>query len=95
LRPPGYWMQEVGGELIPAVKRYLEGTDPLSVRDVALIRAYLVQWIDSPVWDLNPYGNDSLSEELKELRRAAPELRNRRQIEHWVEVAADWGMDPL
>lgn len=95
MTPPGYWMHETGEELIPAVRRYLDGKEPLSGRDVALLRAYLVQWIESPVWDQNPHLDDAGRAELQSLREAAGKLANRRAIDEWVEVATDWGMDPL
>jgi len=91
---PKYWMLETGGKLVPAMKRYLsdEKSEP---GDVDLIRAYLVQWIYSSVWDDAPMMDDAGRAELKELRLGAHKLTNRRQIEHWIEVATDWGMDPL
>ena len=33
--------------------------------------------------------------ELQELRQAAHKITNRRAIDEWVEVATDWGLDPL
>jgi len=88
-------MNETGGELKPAVMRYLDDAASLSVRDVALIRAYLVQWINSPVWDTNPAQTDAGREELRAMRQAATRIASRRAIDEWIEVATDWGMDPL
>ena len=93
-RPPGYWMHESSGRLAEAMKRYLQ-EEPLSNYDVGLIRAYLVQWIESPVWDQNPNMDAAGRVELEELRKAAHKITNRRAIDEWVEVATDWGLDPL
>lgn len=50
---PKYWRNETGDELKPAVFAYIRG-QPLTVRQIALISAYVTQWIASPVWDANP-----------------------------------------
>ncbi len=89
---PKYWMHEVGGNLVPAMKRYLEGTRAFP-DDVNLIRAYLRQWIDSPVW---VGGVESETRNaLDELRRKARELRTISDITTWIEQALDLGIDPL
>jgi len=87
-------MHERSGHLAEAMKRYLQ-EEPLSNYDVGLIRAYLVQWIESPVWDQNPNMDAAGRVELEELRKAAHKITNRRAIDEWVEVATDWGLDPL
>lgn len=91
---PGYWMDETGGKLRPAIARYLDGAD-LSADDIALIRAYLRQWIDSPVWDDNPHLVDSGRAELARLRELARVLTNRESIHAWLALAVDFGVDPL
>jgi len=88
-------MHEISGELAPAIMRYLDAAESLSVRDIRLIRAYLVQWINSPVWDENPGLGDAGRAELQELRRAAARIDSRQGIDQWIEVATDWGIDPL
>ena len=93
-RGPGYWMNETGGELALAMHRYLNG-HRLSASDIALIRAYLVQWIDADVWNLNPDGTTAFLDELQTLREKARKLTTVRAIEEWVAVATDWGIDPL
>jgi len=93
-RPPGYWMNEIDGRLAEAMKRYLRD-EPLSNYDVGLIRVYLVQWIESPVWDMNPNLDAAGRAELEQLRQAAHKITSRRGIDEWVEVATDWGMGPL
>jgi len=91
---PDYWMDETGGKLRPAVARYLNGAD-LSADDIALIAAYLRQWIDSPVWDDNPHLQDSGRAELAWLRKGVRQLNTRRGIEVWITLAVDFGVDPL
>jgi len=54
-----------------------------------------VQWIESPVWDMNPNLDAAGRAELQTLRQAAHKITSRRSIDEWVEVATDWGMDPL
>lgn len=93
-RPPGYWMHETGGELAPAVMAYLEG-DSLTVRQVALIRAYFRQWIYSDVWDLNPRLGDDGRGILAGLRSDVARLLSRKCIDAWVARAVEFGLDPL
>ena len=91
---PGYWMNETGGELAPAVMRYLEG-QPLSERDIELIRLYIQQWIGSPVWFMNPSLTDEGRRDLDRLRELARVLNNRGAIDAWLTLAVDFGVDPL
>jgi hypothetical protein len=79
---PKYWMNETGG-LVPAIKRYLKGLAP-DADDVNLIRAYLRQWIDSPVWDV---GDAAARTKLDELRRTVRQIGSR--------LAIDQSIDPL
>jgi hypothetical protein len=91
---PGYWPNETGGALAPAVRRYLDG-QPLSTGDVRLIAQYLQQWIDSSIWDGNPHADDAARAELKRLRALARGINERRAIDAWIEAAGDFGVDPL
>jgi hypothetical protein len=91
---PGYWMYETSGELRPAVERYLK-QEKLSAGDIDLLRVYLRQWIDSPVWDTNPHLNATGRKELMRLRELARVLTNVGAIEAWLSLAVDAGMDPL
>jgi hypothetical protein len=96
LTQPGYWVNETGGELVPAVHRYLKG-EALTLRDVSLIGAYIRQWIESPVWEQNPHIDDEGRECLAALRvtAAARFLTNRKAIDDWIAMAEDFGVDPL
>ena len=70
-RAPKYWMYEESGVLRPAVEAYLNG-EPLTAGQVKLMRLYLKQWIDSPVWDENP-----VADEDSKLDRMRTGCRNR------------------
>lgn len=87
---PKYWEYETGGQLAPAIQRYLEN-QPEQLADVALIRAYLRQWIDSPVWDAPADTKGTLAE----LRRTVRLLKTRKHIRDWLNCALDIGIDPL
>ena len=106
LPPPGhrdapkYWQHETGGALRIAVENYLNNRD-MTVRDVALMRAYLVQWIDSPVWEMNPHlsegGPAALAAlaALTALRLRARRIQTVQDIRLWISAALAEGHDPL
>lgn len=91
---PKYWRYERGGLLGPAIERYLLDR-PLSKDDVLLIRAYLRQWIDSPLWDMNPSADDGQRRELAQLRAKAKLINTRKDITGWLHDALNLGIDPL
>lgn len=91
---PKYWAQETGGELGPAIERYILGQE-LSVRDLALIRAYLRQWVDSPAWDANPAHSDLSRRQLTRLRMKVFDALTKERIDDCIKLAIDMGMDPL
>ena len=80
---PGYWMHETSGILRPAIMAYLNG-DELNEAQFAVMRVYLRQWINAPVW-LN----------VDELRNGIDALTSREAIEAWLDHAIDAGIDPL
>jgi len=83
---PGYWMSESTGVLRPAVEAYLRGEDMTPV-GIAVMRAYLRQWIDAPHWG----GGD----DLEELRNGIDGLTSRAAITAWLNRAERLGIDPL
>lgn len=91
---PGYWMDETGGLLAPAVERYLTN-DELRNGDIPLIRAYLRQWINSPAWDDNPHLDADGIRELVDLRSSVETIGTREDIDGWLKIAIDKGLDPL
>ena len=84
-RGPGYWMDQASGVLRPAIEAYLTGGD-MTRQQVALLRVYLRQWINAPVW----FGPTVMS-----LRRTVDDLHDRRSIDRWLDRALDAGIDPL
>jgi hypothetical protein len=97
---PKYWRHETGGELRIAVENYLNNR-LMTVRDVALMRAYLSQWIESPVWGMNPHladgGPDAIAAvaALAGLRIRASRIQTVEDIHRWIADALAEGHDPL
>lgn len=91
---PKFWRAEVTGELGRAVELYLHGR-PMTKRDIALMRFYLRQWIDSPVWDQCPSHDAESLAELAGLRETARMLFTAADIHAWLHRAMDIGIDPL
>jgi hypothetical protein len=80
---PCFWMYEASGVLVPVVWRYLRH-EPMTDADIAMMRAYLRQWIAAPGW----CGVD-------DLRQRIDTLTTRHAIDSWLEDALDAGIDPL
>lgn len=93
-RAPGYWRDETSGALRPAVEAYLAG-GPLAGAEIAALRAYLRQWIGSPVWDQNPYADEAQRAWLAKLRADIDGLTNWAAIADWIDEATEFGLDPL
>ena len=51
---PKFWRNETSGQLEFAVRAYLDNPQTMTPNEIAYMRAYLGQWIASPVWDMNP-----------------------------------------
>lgn len=86
MNTPGYWMYETGGALRPAIAAYLKG-EALNDEQIAVIRAYLKQWIMPDCW-----GPDR---DLKGLRAEVETLHSRSAIDRWLGRAGEIGIDPL
>lgn len=82
---PGFWMNEVSGVLRPVVMAYLEGA-PLTPQDLAIMRAYLRQWIASPYWR---------GPEVAQLRQDVDAITSRATLKRWLDRADSVGIDPL
>ena len=78
-------MDETTGVLRPAVEAYLFDR-PMSDAQIAAMRAYLRQWIASPLWR----GPD-----IDRLRGMVDGLLDRPAIERWLDIAFDANLDPL
>lgn len=83
---PKYWMYEQSGALVPVVKAYIDGK-PLSVRDVRIMRAYLLQWFSSPVW--------GQSNELNALRARVSAIETADHVRAAIRAGLEIGIDPL
>ena len=83
---PGYWMYEIGEQLKPAVVAYLNNL-PLTSRQVAVIRAYLKQWIEADGWSPT-FG-------LTRLRSSVNEIQTQADIRAWLSQAEEESIDPL
>lgn len=92
---PRYWQDETSGVLAAAIRSYLDNPDAMTVREIAYVRAYFQQWVDSPVWDLNPAHDEQSRATLGALRIAARAIRNGAAIARWLRAAEEIGMDPL
>ncbi len=101
LPPPGspgapkYWKDEISGVLALAVAQWLSEPDRMSVRDIAVMRAYCMQWADSPAWEMNPHMSADGRMLLEKLRRLARGIESARTLAAWLEAADALGMDPL
>jgi hypothetical protein len=82
---PGFWRNEQSGVLRPVVELYLAGLT-MTDEHVGIMRAYLIQWIEAPVWKLD---------EACSLVRDARAIRTKDDIGRWLRAGLDVGMDPL
>jgi hypothetical protein len=85
MAPPGFWMYKQGGELQPAIVAYLNQR-PLTLRQIELIRLYLKQWIEAPIW---------FGDLIEELRRDVDRIQFSIDIRDWLRKADEAGIDPL
>lgn len=95
-RAPKYWMHETSGELGTAVRRYLR-TEPemMDAHDIALMRAYLTQWVSSPVWRQNPHAGPDDLVIIAALSTTARNIRTLADVRRVIDAAVAAGMDPL
>jgi hypothetical protein len=92
---PKYWKHETGGVLAFAVETYLMHRDMLTMRDIAYLRAYCEQWVDSPAWDANPHLTAASMRALADLRLDARVIFSLAALDNWIARAVAAGMDPL
>jgi len=82
---PKFWSNESTGVLQPVVLAYLRGRR-LNYQEIAIMRAYLRQWIMSPVW---------AGFEVDLLRKALDFIDDYDSLRRWIDSATDEGIDPL
>lgn len=80
---PGYWMNETGPILQPAVHAYLRGED-LDNEQLGAFRAYLRQWM----LEMRGPGAAELRERIDAIVDVAI-------LRRWLYDALDYGIDPL
>ena len=91
---PGYWKFETSGVLRPAIEAFLVGA-PMTDEQIAAMRAYLRQWINSPIWDKNPHATEDYRQWLAMQSRLVDSLTSHATIKVWLAGAVDMGIDPL
>ena len=91
---PRFWRDETSGVLAEAVMAYLSG-QALGANQLGYLRAYCVQWIDSPVWDANPHQDADSSRELQTLREKAKNIHSVEQLDRWLDDALDLAIEPI
>jgi hypothetical protein len=84
--PTLYWMHETTCILRPVIEAYLHGR-PMTPEQIATMRAYLRQWIMAPGWAAGPI--------IEHLRGMVDFLTTREEIDRWMGIAMDEGIDPL
>ena len=82
---PGYWMNETSGVLEPVVRRYLAGAE-LNGQELALMRAYVRQWIAVPAF---------VGPDVERLRAGVDAITSTATLRAWLSYALDVGVDPL
>lgn len=90
--PAKYWRDYSDSRIPASVDRYIHGEE-LTVRDIALVRAYVMQWVDSPAWEENLSSQATLN--LTILRAKVAGARTKEQIDSCVALASAMQMDPL
>jgi hypothetical protein len=88
-------MDESTGRLAVAVRSYLDNPEGMTLREVAFMRAYLRQWIESPAWDLNPSHDAASRAALEALRINVGRIVSAQGIRDWMRDARMAGIDPL
>ena len=89
---PKYWAYETSGRLVPVIQAYLTG-ETLDEAGIGVMRDYLRQWVNSPVWS----SGSSIEgrQALESLRARVAAIASREDIEQAIEAAEALGMDPL
>lgn len=82
---PGFWMNETSGVIAPVVQAYLNGAR-LGERPVAIMRAYLRQWVNAPGF---------IGAEVEALRADIDSIQTHDGLKCWLDRALDAGIDPL
>jgi hypothetical protein len=90
---PKYWMNETSGVLKPVIEKYLRGGE-LGPNELGIFRAYLRQWLESPVWNMGPVDAEG-RDALNGLRKRISSIDSMDRLGDWLQAALDQGIDPL
>jgi hypothetical protein len=82
---PGYWMNEVSGELHDAVEALLFNAE-LKPEHIDLLREYFRQWVGAEGFQ---------GPGIEQLRQMVDGLTTREAVDRWLALALDEGIDPL
>ena len=85
-KAPHFWMAEKTGGLANAVEVYLRG-DPLSPTDFVALRLYLQQYLERAVM--------TGEADRKLLIARLPKLQTIRELERFVDLIAEAGIEPF
>ena len=84
---PKYWQDGLDAEIFrPIVKQYLE-QGILDAEGIAVMRAYLRYWIDSPIWNQ--------VDTLRDLRDRVAGIEDAEDVQAWLRDARKLGIVPL
>lgn len=83
---PKFWMNESSGILKPVIEAYVNGKE-LTDKQIALMRAYLYQWVAAPVWI------QTAALEILKLRVAA--IKTNDDLRTAISKAVEMNIDPL
>jgi hypothetical protein len=86
---PKFWTNET--PLVEVVNKYLQTPRQLTLREVALIRGYLKQCIDSPDWSSGLHN----AQVLTELRGNINRVTSAAHIRLWLTTAREIGIEPI
>ena len=94
---PLNWRDEVTGELPAAINAYLDNRidgKPITDRQIALVRSYMVHYVHAPCWN-HMNQDEEFGRDLAKLRAESARLKSPDDIGRWIRRCLDVGMDPL
>ena len=87
IHEPGYWRNEVSGQLAPVVEAFIQ-QENLTADQVVMLKLYFKQWIWADVWS-------GSGPEIAHLRVMLDEVVTQHGLNAWLMRAMDLGIDPL
>jgi hypothetical protein len=93
-RGPLRWQDDMSGELSAAMLAFFEGKG-LTSEQFNLVREYGEYYINAPCWDWNPHLTEEGKEELAQLRSYIKRAGTRGELNIWIAMCLDIGIDPF